>query len=175
MLHSAPNIGVPLSTGPTYEAGAVLFSYLAFPDEDAEARRADVHAALCHRALRAMGAEDQNWLWTPSSIKPGYALMRAAAVQRAVTPMDRRLVDRLKAALMAKPLLEEVAIDQHPRMPPGVQKPTLAALGRYILFRDRATVDVSDVIIGDYALCNTRADLELSRSGCFFELRFGGV
>ena len=138
-------VGIPLSSASIYESGAVLFSYLAFPEPEAEARRADVHAALCHLALRATGDEDSDWLWTPTPIKPGYALMREAEVQRATRTMDRRLRERLDAAIVAKPFLEEVAPGQQPRLPPGVDKPTLAALGKYVLFRSRATVDVSDV------------------------------
>jgi len=145
MTESGQTIGVRLSIAPTYESGAVLFSYLAFPEPEAVARRADVHAALCHLALRATGDEYPDWLWTPTPIKPGYALMREAEVQRATRTMDRRLRERLDAAIVAKPLLEEVAPDQPPRLPPGINKATLAALGEYMLFRNRATVDVSDV------------------------------
>lgn len=145
MAKSGHPIEVHLLIVPTYESGAVLFSYLAFPEPEAEARRADVHAALCHLALRATGDEDSDWLWTPTPIKPGYALMREAEVQRATRTMDRRLRERLDAAIVAKPFLEEVAPGQQPRLPPGVDKPTLAALGKYVLFRSRATVDVSDV------------------------------
>lgn len=145
MSHNEICIRIPLSCAPAYEAGAVLFSYLAFPEPEAEAQRADVHAALCHLTLRATGDDDTDWLWAPTLIKPGYALMREAEVERATRSIDRRLADRLKASIVAKPFLEEVAQGQLPRLPPGVAKPTLAALGKYVLFRNRASVDVSDV------------------------------
>lgn len=141
---SEHGVGVPLSSGAVYEAGAVLFSYLAFPEAGAEARRADVQAALYHLALRATGAEEPDWLWTPSLIKPGYALMRDAEVERATRTMDRRLRDRLDAAIVAKPLLEEVPPGGRPRLPPGVERPSIAALGEYVMFRSRENTDRGD-------------------------------
>jgi hypothetical protein len=145
MAEATHTINVQLSTAPTYECGAVLFSYLAFPEDAAEARRADVHAALCHLALRATGDEDTSWLWTPALIKPGYALMREDDVKRAVRTMDSRLRDRLGAAIVAKALLEELAPDQQPRLPPGVDRPSIAALNEYVMFRSRENSDHGDV------------------------------
>ena len=145
MTASGPIFGIRISNDPLYEAGAVLFSCLAFPEPEAEIRRLDAHTALCHLALRATAEADHDWLWTPTPIKPGYALMQQTEVQKAVRTMDRRLRERLDAAIVAKPFLQEVAPGQQTRLPPGVGKPTLAALGEYVLFRNRATVDVSDV------------------------------
>lgn len=82
MTKSAYTVGISLSTAAIYESGVALFSYLAFPEEDDGARRAGVHAALCNLALRATGNEDEKWLWTPSLMKPAYALMREASIQR---------------------------------------------------------------------------------------------
>lgn len=138
-------VGVRLSGSPTYEAGALLFSYLAFPELEADARRAEVHAALCNLALRATGDDNESWLWTPTTMKPGYALMREPTVQRGVRTMDRRLRDRLDAAIVAKPLLEEAPSGQRPRFPPGVKALSLAALGGYVMFRNRDNHDQGDV------------------------------
>ena len=145
MVASKNVIPIRVSVVSPYESGAVLFTYLAFPEPEADIRRADVYTALCNLALRTTGAEDESWLWTPTLIKPGYALMRETEVQRAVRTMDRRLQARLSAAIVAKALLEEVAPGQSPHLPPGVEKPTLAALGEYVLFRNRTSVDLSDV------------------------------
>jgi hypothetical protein len=112
---------------------------------DADAQRADLHAALCHLALRAAANEDEHQLWSPQQLKPSYALLSESEVRVATRTVDRRLRDRLDAAIVAKPFLEQAATGQPPRLPPGVEKLSLARMAEYLLFRDKPDHDRGDV------------------------------
>jgi hypothetical protein len=138
-------INIPISSLPTYECGAILFSYLAFPEPDAEARRAQVHAALCHLGLQAIGQDDPDGRWLPQLIKPGYALLRESDVRAAVKTMDRRLRDRLDAAIVAKPFLEQTTTGLTPTLPPGVNQLSIEGMAKYVLFRAKSDTDRGDV------------------------------
>ena len=112
-----PEINIPLSSFPMYACGAILFSYLAFPEPDAKESRAEVHAALCHVAIRAISQDEPDGQWSPEIIKPGYALLTESDVRTALRTVDRRLGDRLKAAIVAKLFLEQATTGQAPRPP----------------------------------------------------------
>lgn len=134
---SSQEINICLSQLPTYEAGAVLFSWLAFPEAEdgAEERRGEVHAALCNRLLHAMAEADDTWKWSPQLIKPGYALLPEEAVRTATKTMDRRLRDRLNAAVVVKPYLQHAATGEAPRLPPGVKRLSLSSMADFVQTR----------------------------------------
>jgi len=140
-----PEINIPLSSLPMYECGAILFTYLAFPEPGAEEARGTAHAALCHLALRAISQDDPSGRWAPQIIKPGYALLTESDVRTALRTMDRRLSDRLKAAIVAKPFLEQATNGQAPRLPPGVDHLSIENMAEYLLFRAKENADVGDV------------------------------
>ena len=141
-----PEISVCLSGLPTYEAGAVLFTYLAFPEpgDDAEDQRATVHAALCHLALHAISQEHDSASWAPQILKPNYALMTESEVRTALRTFDRRLHDRAQAALMVKPFLEEAVTGASPSLPAGVKRLSLAAMAEWLTLRGKDEAAVWD-------------------------------
>lgn len=114
-----PEINIPLSSLPMYECGAILFSYLAFRETDAEESRAEVQASPCHIAIRAISQDDPDGQWSPQIIKPGYALLTESDVRTALRTVDQRLGDRLKAAIVAKPFLEQATTGLAPHLPPA--------------------------------------------------------
>lgn len=138
-------ISICLSGLPHYECGALLFSYLAFPEPGAEDTRADVHASLCHLALKAITQDDPDGQWTPAVIKPGYALLSESKVRTSLRTMDRRLRDRLDAATVAKPFLEQATTGKTPRLPAGVDSLTLTSMAEYLMFRTKPNADGGDL------------------------------
>ena len=58
-----------------YEAGALLVTLLAYPEEGEETR-SEVHASLCAHALRVKCAIEPDWALPSQPIKPIYALRR---------------------------------------------------------------------------------------------------
>ena len=138
-------IRIPVSSRPIYECGAMLFAYLASPAPDEDPQRADLDAALCHLALRAAANENEHQLWSPQQLKPGYALLSESEVRVATRTVNRRLHDRLQAAIIDKPFLEQAQTGQPPRLPPGGEKLSLANMAEYLLFRDKPDHDRGDV------------------------------
>jgi hypothetical protein len=81
----------------------------------------------------------------PQLIKPGYALLLESEVRTASRTVDRRLRDRLQAAIVVKPFLEQATTAQPPTLPPEVQKLSLEHMAKYLLFRDKSDHDHGDV------------------------------
>lgn len=104
---ASPWIGVPLSLLPVYESGAVLFAFLAFPGTDEGIERGEAQVALCSLALHAMAQKDPASIWVPQLIKPGHLMFPKRNLDRIMRTFDRRLQDRLVAAAIAIPLLQE--------------------------------------------------------------------
>ena len=102
-----PTISVPLSSLPVYESGATLFAFLAFPGADEAIERGEAHVALCSLALHAMAHRDPASIWVPQLVKPGYLMFPKRNVDRVLRTFDRRFQDRMVAAAMAMPLLQE--------------------------------------------------------------------
>lgn len=128
-----PYIGVPLSTLPVYESGAVLFAYLAFPEPDADIQRGEAQVALCNLALHAMAQEDPASMWVPQPIKPGHLIMSEQDVARIMRTFDGRLRDRLVAARMAIPLLQEAEAGSPPKLPDGVARLSISQMSEFVL------------------------------------------
>ncbi len=140
-----PTINISLSSLPPYECGAILFTYLAFPEPAVEEDRGRIHAALCHLALRAISQDDPSGQWAPQIIKPGYALLSESDVRNALRTMDRRLADRRQAAIVAKPFLEQATTGQVPRLPPGVDQLSVENMAEYLLLRSSPSPDKAEV------------------------------
>lgn len=128
-----PWVGVPLSSLPVYEAGAVLFAYLAFPEPDADIRRGEAQIALCNLALQAMAHEDPASQWAPQMMKPGYLLMKDQEVTRIMGEFDRRLRDRRTAARMAIPILQAAETGYPAKLPKGVTQLSIAQMAQFVV------------------------------------------
>jgi hypothetical protein len=101
-----------------YEAGASLISVLAYPGDSEEAKRAAVHASLCHHALRVVCEVAPDWALHPQPIKPLYALRTSDEVRQDLRTLQRRLRDRMVAGRMAIGFLKEAIsgpISERPR------------------------------------------------------------
>jgi hypothetical protein len=136
-------ISIPLSSLPPYECGAILFSYLAFPDPVADLQRSKAHAALCSLALRANAADDGTF--APHLVKPGYLLLREGDIRAALRSVDRRMKDRLSSAIIAKPFLEQATTGRPPRLPPEVSNLSLSTMAEYVMFHGKADHDRGDI------------------------------
>ena len=128
-----PYISVPLSSLPVYESGAVLFAYLAFPEPDADIQRGEAQVALCKLALEAMAEEDSLFKWVPRLIKPGHLMMSDKDVARILRTFDGRIQDRLIAARMAIPFLQQAESGGPPRLPNGVTQLSISQLAEFVL------------------------------------------
>src|SRR3954452_9276663 len=94
-----------------YEAGAILVTLLAFPNETEDVRDR-VHTALCACVLRATGENDDEWAASPQPVKPIYLLQTERDISRALRELKRRLRDRMVAARMAYPFLREASFGE---------------------------------------------------------------
>lgn len=114
-----------LGSGPVYEAGAVLLCVLAWPEFVAdEAAMDERHAALCQSGVRLLADADEKWARSAQPIKPFYLSVAEDQVQRVWHELFRRLAERLAAARMAIPFLQE-ASGATPRLPRGMSRLSL--------------------------------------------------
>jgi len=96
-----------------YEAGALLLTMLAYPDESEETR-SQVHASLCMHALRTKCAMEPDWASPPQPMKPIYALRHQHESDRYLRTLERRVRDRMVAGRMAIAFLKEAATGEVP-------------------------------------------------------------
>jgi hypothetical protein len=115
-----------------YEAGALVITWLAYPDGN-EDLRDRVHAALCACAIRATAENDPEWANAPQMLKPIYALRTETEISRGLRQLKRRLRDRMVAARMAYPFLHEVNFGEPPILPPGVKRLSINAMSELVL------------------------------------------
>jgi hypothetical protein len=117
-----------------YEAGAILITLLAYPDEsEPEERRGNVHASLCAYALRARCEIGPDWATSPQAIKPIYALRIQRDIDRDLRTLQRRLRDRMAAARMAIGFLKDALNGQVPRLPAGVKRLSINQMAQLVL------------------------------------------
>jgi hypothetical protein len=117
-----------------YEIGAMLLTWLAFPDKSgSEEIRSRVHASLCAYALRAKYETDPEWLVSPQSIKPIYALRPQWDIDRDLKTLQRRLRDRMIAARMAIGFLKEAVTGEVPKLPAGINRMSLNQMAALVL------------------------------------------
>jgi hypothetical protein len=115
-----------------YEAGALIVTWLAYPDGN-EDLRGGVHAALCACVIRATAEDNPEWANAPQTLKPIYALRTETEIDRSLRQLQRRLRDRMVAARMAYPFLHEVNFGQAPKLPPGVRRFSINAMSELVL------------------------------------------
>jgi hypothetical protein len=115
-----------------YEAGAILVTLLAFPNETEDVRDR-VHTALCACVLRATGENDDEWAASPQPVKPIYLLQTERDISRALRELKRRLRDRMVAARMAYPFLCEASFGEVPKLPPVVKRLSIKAMSELVL------------------------------------------
>src|SRR5258708_855628 len=99
-----------------YEAGAILVSVLAYPQEGHSGRRVEAHRALCAIALRERAAEDEAWAESPQPIKPLY-ILSDREIDAGLKTLKRRLRDRMVAGRMAMVYLKDVVANGRWRLP----------------------------------------------------------
>lgn len=117
-----------------YEIGATLLTWLAFPGEkESEERRSRVHASLCAYALRAKYETNSEWLVSPQSIKPIYALRPQFDIDRDLKTLQRRLRDRMIAARMAIGFLKEALTGEAPKLLAGIERMSVNQMAELVL------------------------------------------
>jgi hypothetical protein len=118
-----------------YEAGALLVTLLAYPDENEheDERRSLVHLSLCARMLRAISEMDTDWTTSPQLVKPIYLLQSESDCDRGLRQLKRRLRDRMVAARMAYPFLKEAESGKAPELPAGLNRLSINAMSELVL------------------------------------------
>lgn len=118
----------------TYECGAMLVSLLAYPaDDEHDTKRSNLHASLCALALRTQFDESSPEWCQPQLMKPVYAFRDETQTNRDLKTLKRRLRDRMVAAHMAMPLLQEVKLGRPPKLPDDLKRLSINALSEFVL------------------------------------------
>jgi len=112
-----------------YEAGALLLTMLAYPDESEETR-SQVHASLCMHALRTKCAMVPVWASPPQPMKPIYALRHQHESDRYLRTLERRVRDRMVAGRMAIGFLKEAATGE---VPACIKRLSINAMAQLVL------------------------------------------
>jgi hypothetical protein len=116
-----------------YECGATLLTLLACPRDDEQGSfRSDLHASLCAHFLWAthLSDPDDN---RPISVKPFYVFRAREVIDRHTALIGRRLGERMVAARMAIPLLQEVALGHSPALPSSIKRLSINQLAEFVL------------------------------------------
>ena len=90
-----------------FEAGASLLTLLAYPEEDCEDKRGELHASLCALAVRAIYPRDAESALRPQAIKPIYAFRTEREIKRDLRTLQRRHRDRMIAGRIAIAFLQK--------------------------------------------------------------------
>jgi hypothetical protein len=112
-----------------YEAGALLVTLLAFP-EQSEETHSEVHASLCAHALRVKCTMDPDWAIPSQPMKPIYALRRQDDNDHFLRTLERRMRDRMIAGRMAIGFLKEALTGE---VPPGLKRLSINELAQLAL------------------------------------------
>jgi hypothetical protein len=116
-----------------YECGATLVSLLAYPEDDEnDSKRLELHASLCALSLRAEheGSDDDA---IPKIMKPIHALRTDDEIELGLKTHKRRLRDRMIAARMVIPFLQEVQNNAPPPLPAGTKRLSINAMATLAL------------------------------------------
>ena len=106
----AIEIGVPLNSGETYEAGAVMLCALLWPDFLTDDKAAgERHLAVCQDYLTRRAASDPEWAAQPHPIRPIYYTTAPQMMKRIDRDLQIRLRDRLIAAKMVVGFLQQAS------------------------------------------------------------------
>jgi hypothetical protein len=118
---SAEVYQINLEKSAIYECGATLLALLAYPQDDEEdSNRASLHAL----GLRYQCKMDENEI-TPILIKPVHAFRSEQEIAKDLRTLERRLRDRMVAARMAVPFLQEVELGKTPKLPKSIKRLSL--------------------------------------------------
>lgn len=124
-------VELSFARSPVYEVGAVLLALLSCPKPEEEARRAELLASLCGRAIGLQHLADPDDI-TPITIAPQYILDQKL-IQRDTRFVSKRLGERLVAGRMMIPFLQRAAMGQAPPLPNGVKRLSLNEMSSFVL------------------------------------------
>jgi hypothetical protein len=110
------------------EGSAALLAIMVYPEEHNDENLANLQATLTHLHYRARAETDPEWGNIPFLIKPLYAFRDEKLVARDLRQLQRRLRDRMIAAKMAMPFLQEVKLGYTPKLPMNIKKLSLAQM-----------------------------------------------
>ena len=118
-----------------YEAGAFIFSLLAYPggSKQEDERRLGAYTSLCACVLRAQAETDLNWAIRPQSIKPVYMSQTERESNQGLRTLPRRLNERMIAARMASAFLRQAETGEVPELPPSVKRLSINAMSELVL------------------------------------------
>ena len=123
---------INLEKSAIYECGATLLALLAYPQDDEEdSHRASLHASLCAFGLRYQCKMDENEI-TPVPMKPVHAFRSEQEIAKDLKTLGRRLRDRMVAARMAVPFLQEVELGKKPKLPKSIKRLSLNEMAAFV-------------------------------------------
>lgn len=125
--------GIDYTRNEPYECGMMLIAILAYPEPNTEKQKAELHASLCHLYLRAKFEEDSELGNTAQLTKPFYAFRTEKQVSKDLKKLERRLRDRMVAARIAMPFLQEVELGKLPVLPKSVARLSLNEMCSLVL------------------------------------------
>ena len=99
-------VEINFTRSPVYEAGAILLSVLAVPEND-DTTRGNLCATLCHSALRARYSGESEEAHSLQLMRPVHAFREEKVLRRDLRLLEKRLNERMQAAHVAIPLLHE--------------------------------------------------------------------
>ena len=115
-----------------YECGAQFVSLLAYPTDDAQDnQRAALHASLCSFWLKHVCWRKRSEI-DPIPMKPIYAFRSDDRIAHDMKTLQRRFRDRMVAARMAVPFLQEVELGHAPKLPPSVTRLSLNQMAAFV-------------------------------------------
>jgi hypothetical protein len=113
---------IDLENMPQFEAGAIILALTACPDleQDQGRKLADLQASLCALFLRGIHAANPQDAYRPQLMKPAYAFRDERQIERDWKNFKRRIDDRMIAARMVIPFLQEAFTNRMPDLK-GIQ------------------------------------------------------
>ena len=117
-----------------YERSATVLTLLACPiDTEDENRRCEIFDWLCGRAVKLKMERDPSWAGKTQSIKPSHVVSAARQTGTDFGPIGKRLRDRMVAAKIAMPFLQQTQTGKAPELPPGVKRLSLNEMCEFCL------------------------------------------
>jgi hypothetical protein len=139
-----PGYQINFSGAEIYECGAILISLLAYPDDNKDDdQRSALYASLCALSLRAKFDNPEAEL-IPQPMKPIHAFRELKQINRDLKTLKRRLRDRMVAARMAIPFLQEAETGTPPPLPASVKRLSINQMAE-LVFEDAGQKDPENV------------------------------
>jgi hypothetical protein len=115
-----------------YECGATLLALLAYPqDDEKDSHRASLHTSLCALGLRYQCKMNENEI-TPVPMRLVHAFRSEQEIAKDLRTLERRLRDRMVAARMAVPFLQEVELGKRPKLPKSIKRLSLNEMAVFV-------------------------------------------